>query len=61
MPSDALKAADAVFMLRAFIEKGCSIEYVAGFQYIHMAHPGSSWLETEADSTAILRRINWRI
>jgi len=60
IPSSALQAADAVFMLRAFIENGCSIEYI-GFQYIHMVHSGSSWLQTEAESTAVLRRIDWRV
>jgi hypothetical protein len=61
MPSDALKAADAVFMLHIFINRGCTIEYPAGFQYIHMVHSGSSWLQTEVESTAILRRIDWRV
>ena len=59
--SSALKAADAVFMLRAFIDRGCSIEYPAGFQYIHIVHSGSSWLETESESTAVLKRIDWRV
>jgi len=61
IPSDAVQAADAVFMLRAFIDRGCTIEYPAGFQYIHMIHSGSSWLQTEDESTAILRRIDWRV
>ena len=61
MPSDTLKAADAVFMLHTFISRGCTIEYPAGFQYIHMVHSGSSWLQTEAESTAILKRIDWRV
>ena len=61
MPSDTLKAADAVFMLHTFISRGCTIEYPAGFQYIHMVHSGSSWLQTEIESTAVLRRIDWRV
>ena len=61
IPSDAVQAADAVFMLRAFINRGCTIEYPAGFQYIHMVHSGSSWLQTEDESTAILKRIDWRV
>lgn len=59
--SSAVQAADAAFMLRAFIDRGCSIEYPAGFQYIHMVHSGSSWLQTEVESTAVLKRIDWRV
>ena len=61
MPSHALKAADAVFMLHTFINRGCIIEYPAGFQYIHMVHPGSSWLQTEVESTGVLKSIDWRV
>jgi glycosyltransferase involved in cell wall biosynthesis len=58
--SESLQAADAIFMLRCWIEAGYTIQYVKGLEYIHTVHGGSSWLETERESTRILNR-DWRI
>jgi hypothetical protein len=59
MKSSDLKAADAIFMLRCFIKGGFSIHYVRDLEYIHTIHSGSSWLQTEEESTKILKRIDW--
>ena len=58
--SESLQAADAIYMLRCWIQGGYNIEYVKGLEYIHTVHGGSSWLETERESTRILNR-DWRI
>ncbi len=61
MRSDAVEAADAIYMMRCFIAAGLRVWYVPGLEYIHRVHPGSSWLETEAASTRILNRTDWRV
>ena len=61
VPSEALQAADAIWMLRQWILGGCSIWYVPELSYIHTVHSGSSWLATEKESTRILNTIEWRI
>lgn len=58
--SKDLQAADAVFMLKYLIKNGYTIEYTAP-EYIHMVHSGSSWLQTEKQSTKILRDLHWGI
>jgi glycosyltransferase involved in cell wall biosynthesis len=52
--SHQLLAADAIFMLRCWIQAGYSIEYVKGLSYIHTVHSKSSWIETAAESSRIL-------
>ena len=59
--SATVEAADAIYMLRCFIAAGLRVWYVPGLEYIHRVHPGSSWLETEAASTRILNRTDWRV
>jgi glycosyltransferase involved in cell wall biosynthesis len=61
VPSDALQAADAIWMLRKWIEAGFSIWYVPELSYIHTVHKGSSWLATEKESTHILNSFDWTI
>jgi len=58
--SEDLQAADAIFMLKQFIKHGYTIEYTAP-EYIHLVHPGSSWLQTEKESTKILLDLCWFI
>ncbi len=58
--SESLQAADAIYMLRCWIQGGYSIDYVKGLEYIHTVHGGSSWLATERESTRILNR-DWRL
>jgi hypothetical protein len=59
--SESLLAADAIYMARCFVKGGYSIYYAPGFEYTHIVHPGSSWLETAAESSNILLSTNWRI
>jgi hypothetical protein len=59
--SSDLHASDAIFMLRLFISHGYSITYVRDLEYIHTVHPGSSWLQTEKESTKIMNSTNWFI
>lgn len=62
LPSNAkVAAADAVFMLRCFIKAGYTTWYVPDLEYIHIVHDGSSWLETEKESSRILNIMDWRI
>ena len=61
VPSEALQAADAIWMLRQWIRGGCSIWYVPELSYIHTVHKGSSWLATEKESNRIFSTIDWRI
>jgi succinoglycan biosynthesis protein ExoO len=60
-PSEALQAADAIYMLRQWILSGYSIWYVPELSYIHTVHGGSSWLATEKESNRILTSTDWRI
>lgn len=59
--SDKLLAADAIFMARCFVKGGYSIYYVPDFEYTHIIHAGSSWLETAGESCRILLSTDWRI
>jgi len=59
--SDSLQAADAIFMLQSFIKGGYTIYYVPGLSYLHVVHAGSTWLQTEKESTRILNTMPWRI
>jgi hypothetical protein len=59
--SESLLAADAIFMLQNFIKGGYAIHYVPGLSYLHVVHDGSTWLETEKESTRILNTMPWRI
>ena len=59
--SDTLLAADAIYMLRCFIQGGYSIHYVKGLEYTHLVHDGSSWLQTAAQSDRIFMSTDWRI
>jgi len=59
--SSDLLAADAIYMLRCFIKGGYSAYYVPGLEYIHTVHPGSTWIQTAAESTRIYNETDWRI
>jgi glycosyltransferase involved in cell wall biosynthesis len=59
VPSEVLQAADAIWMLRQWIQAGLSIWYVPDLSYIHTVHKGSSWLATEKESNAVLSTFNW--
>lgn len=59
--SSDVYAADAIFMLHHWLSKGFYISYIAGLQYMHMVHNGSSWLAMESASTDVLNRMNWNI
>lgn len=61
VPSDSLQAADAIWMLRQWIQAGYSIWYVPDLSYIHTVHKGSSWLATEKESNRILSTFDWRL
>lgn len=59
--SSQLQAADAIFMARCFVKNGYSIYYVPGLEYTHIVHPGSSWIQTDVESSRILLSTDWRI
>jgi glycosyltransferase involved in cell wall biosynthesis len=59
--SEKLLAADAIFMARCFVKEGYSIYYVPDFEYTHIVHPGSSWLQTDVESSQILLSTDWRM
>ena len=59
--SDTLLAADAIYMLRCFIQGGYSIHYSKGLEYTHLVHDGSSWIQTAAQSDRIFMSTDWRI
>ena len=59
--SDTLQASDAIFMARCFVKAGYCIYYVPGLEYTHLVHPGSSWLQTDFESSRILLSTDWRI
>jgi hypothetical protein len=61
MKSETIQAADAIFMLWMFVKNGYSIEYPAGLEYIHLVHPGSSWLQSQEASLKVLRGTDWRV
>jgi len=58
--SEDLHAADAIFMLWILVKKGYTVEYT-GPEYIHMVHSGSSWLQTEKESTKVLMDMCWYV
>jgi len=58
--SEDLQAADAIFMLWNFVKNGYTLEYT-GPEYIHMVHSGSSWLQTEKESTKVLMETPWYV
>ena len=59
--SESLLAADAIFMARCFVKAGYCIYYVPGLEYTHLVHPGSSWLQTDVESSRILLSTDWRL
>ena len=59
--SSVVHAADAAFMLFLFINKGYTIEYPAGLEYIHTVHSGSSWNEMKDASLKVLLETDWRV
>ena len=61
VPSEKLLAADAIYMLRNFVKGGYSIYYLPELSYIHTVHGGSSWLQTEQESTRILNTTSWSV
>lgn len=52
---------DALYTLRLFIKAGYSIYYIPGFEYTHTVHQGSSWLQTDRESTRAINTTDWRI
>jgi hypothetical protein len=58
--SEDLQAADAVFMLWYLVKNGYTVEYT-GPDYIHLIHSGSSWLQTEKESTKVLMEMCWYV
>jgi len=61
IPSDALEAADAIYMLQQFVSKGFVVYYVPDLVYLHTVHGDSSWLKTDRESTRILNGTDWRL
>lgn len=59
--SETVQAADAIFMLWMLMKNGYSIHYPAGLEYIHMTHPGSSWIQTQDASLKVLLGTDWRV
>lgn len=59
--SKSLEAADAIYMLKCFIKGGYTITYVPSLVYTHTIHPGSSWLETDRESSRILSNTVWTL
>ena len=60
-PEKNLHAADAIYMLRLFIKYGYKITFVPDLEYLHIVHSGSSWLETDTQSTHVINTFNWKI
>ena len=61
MKSETVQAADAIFTLWTLVKNGYSAHYPAGLEYIHMTHPGSSWLQSQDASLNVLLGTDWRI
>jgi glycosyltransferase involved in cell wall biosynthesis len=59
--SNAVCAADAIYILRQLIQGGCEIWYVPELNYIYTVHSESSWRLTEKQSTRILNTTSWYI
>jgi hypothetical protein len=59
--SESLHASDAIFILYVLMVNDYTIEYPAGLEYIHMTHPGSSWLQSQKESLEVLLKTNWKI
>ena len=59
--SSDLEAVDALFMLKEFVRSGIPVWYVPTLSYIHIVHPGSSWLNTAAKSNRILNNTVWTL
>jgi glycosyltransferase involved in cell wall biosynthesis len=59
--SSDVEAADAIFMLKVWIAAGYTAWYVPELSYLHSVHAGSSWLESERESTRILNTTDWYI
>jgi len=59
--SEVVHAADAVYTLWTLVKNGYSAHYPAGFEYIHMTHAGSSWLQSQQASLKVLLGTDWRI
>jgi hypothetical protein len=52
---------DALYTLRLFIKAGYSIHYISGLSYTHTVHSGSSWLQTDRESTRAINTTDWSI
>ncbi len=55
------KYCDALYTLRLFIKAGYSIYYIPDLCYTHTVHQGSSWLQTDRESTRAINTTDWRI
>ncbi len=61
LPSSATWAADAIYMLKRFLEGGFSITYIKELGYLHIVHPGSTWIQTEKQSMEVFNTTDWTI
>ena len=61
LPSSATQAADAIYMLKRFLEGGFEMYYIPQLSYFHLVHPGSTWIQTEKESMAVLNSTDWTI
>ena len=61
LPSTATYAADAIYMLKRFMEGGFEIYYPPNLSYVHLVHPGSTWIQTEKESMAVFNSTDWSI
>jgi glycosyltransferase involved in cell wall biosynthesis len=59
--SESILAVDAIFILWVLIKNGFTINYPTGLEYIHLVHPGSSWIQSEKASLKILLENDWRV
>jgi len=57
--SSYLEAADAIYMLQQFVKAGIPVWYIPKHSYVHIVHPGSSWLQTTTRSTLIFNTTEW--
>lgn len=58
---EQIRATDSIRIVRNFIQKGITYFIVPELRYLHTVHDDSEWTKTEAESSYLLARTEWRV
>jgi glycosyltransferase involved in cell wall biosynthesis len=61
IPDELIRATDSIRIVRNFILKDKTYYVVPQLRYIHTVHDDSEWIKTEAESSFLLAKTEWRI